>query len=260
MQGKWQQPFYQSGRHLSSEKQYIIKMFWKCSVTLYIKQETNQDEDSEEDEVEDEEEEDEIENEDYDEDVVKEESKNDSATEKNEPKAHEGKANEHVSTAEKDTKMNQEETTAINKVENEQPKIAATGVNSSENDMGKTTFLEKTKRLSLFKRKSTTSQRSLQGNGNVAAVSHENTAEKSRSKESKDGNQNIKPENPRVTEPQNEEATGSGQNAQDRKSKSATCLLLWVLSGKLGHNTNLMDKLLALLSCGTKISGEPWTM
>lgn len=80
-------------------------MFLKHSVALYVKQETKKVEDSEEDEVEDEEE-DEIEEEEDDDDddeeeVVEEESKGDAATEKNEPKAHEGKPNEHVNIAEK---------------------------------------------------------------------------------------------------------------------------------------------------------------
>ncbi|XP_075710065.1 X-linked retinitis pigmentosa GTPase regulator-like isoform X2 [Rhinoderma darwinii] len=195
---------------------------------VHKRKETDKDEESEEDEVEEEEEvEDEEEDGEVEEDEEVEEDKEDSAIEKNEPKTPECKPEENLKTTEEATKMNQAESTSINKVENELelPKTV-NGVNSSENDSGKTTFLEKTRRLSLFKRRSTTSQKSLQGNGNVAAASKENGDEKSRSKESKDENEGRKQENPKVTEPTNMGATDTGQNAQDRKSKSATCLLL----------------------------------
>ncbi|XP_066456047.1 X-linked retinitis pigmentosa GTPase regulator isoform X2 [Eleutherodactylus coqui] len=188
----------------------------------------NNDEESEEEEEEDEVEDEEEDGEDEEEEG-EEENKDDPATETNAPKTQESKPEEPMKTAKEATEMNQEESSAINKVENEpeQPKTL-NGVNASENDSDKTTFLEKTRRLSLFKRRSTTSQRSLQGNGNVAVASNENGDQKSKSRstESKDENQNSKQENPKVTEPPNKEATDTGQNAQDRKSKSATCLLL----------------------------------
>ncbi|KAG9485637.1 hypothetical protein GDO78_008626, partial [Eleutherodactylus coqui] len=188
----------------------------------------NNDEESEEEEDEEEVEDEEEDGEDEEEEG-EEENKDDPATETNAPKTQESKPEEPMKTAKEATEMNQEESSTINKVENEpeQPKTL-NGVNASENDSDKTTFLEKTRRLSLFKRRSTTSQRSLQGNGNVAVASNENGDEKSKSRstESKDENQNSKQENPKVTEPPNKEATDTGQNAQDRKSKSATCLLL----------------------------------
>ncbi|XP_056414892.1 X-linked retinitis pigmentosa GTPase regulator isoform X2 [Hyla sarda] len=177
-------------------------------------------EEEEEDEVEDEEEEEEVEDEEeVEEEEVEEEENKEVVTVKTEPKAQEGKPEEQVNTAQEATQMKQEESTAITNVENElEQDKTVNGVNSSENNSGKTTFLEKTRRLSLFKKRSTTSQKSLQENGNVAAASNEeNSEEKSRIKESKDENQNGNSENPKVT-------TDTGQNSQDRKSKS--CVLL----------------------------------
>ncbi|XP_040279723.1 X-linked retinitis pigmentosa GTPase regulator isoform X2 [Bufo bufo] len=189
------------------------------------RKETNKDGECQEDEEEEDDEEEDVEDEEEDSEVEEEDNKDDSATEKNDSQVHTSKSEEQVSTTEEATKLNQEENRAINKVENEKTKTV-NGVNSSENDLGKTTFLEKTRRLSLFKRRSTTSQKSLQANENVEVPSQETGAEKSRSKENKDENQISKQENPKVTETPNEKAKDTGQNAQDRKSKSATCLLL----------------------------------
>ncbi|KAG8589785.1 hypothetical protein GDO81_006522 [Engystomops pustulosus] len=181
-----------------------------------------EDESEEEEEAEDEEEEDE---EEEDDDEVGEEMEKDKADSAPEPniQATESKPNEPTKTVGEVKKVSQDESTNINKTENEQPQTV-NGVNSPETESNKASFLEKTRRLSLFKRRSTTSQKSLQGNGNVAASSKEKD-ETSRSKESKDKIENIKPENPQITEPPNEETIKTGQNAQERKAKSATCLL-----------------------------------
>ncbi|XP_073523393.1 X-linked retinitis pigmentosa GTPase regulator-like isoform X2 [Phyllobates terribilis] len=189
------------------------------------RKEEHKDEDSEEEEDDDEDdddEEDEVEEEDDGEVEKKEDT---SAPQKNEIKAPENKPEEHLAAAVEATKLNQEESTADKKVENdlEQPKNG-NGVSSSENNSEKPTFFEKTRRLSLFKRRSTTSQRSLQGNGNVAPASKENGDETFRSKESKGEKPNNKQENPKIIEPPNEKTTENDQNIQDQKSKS--CVLL----------------------------------
>ncbi|XP_069802363.1 X-linked retinitis pigmentosa GTPase regulator-like [Dendropsophus ebraccatus] len=188
------------------------------------KQGTDKAEESEEEEDEEEEDEEEVEDEEEDDDDSNEEENADVVTEKNEPKVLERKSEEHVIPAPEAKKINKVENTAIRNVEQELEPKTVNGVNASETNPGKTTFLEKTRRLSLFKRRSTTSQKSLQENGNDAAASSGNGDEKSRIKESRDENENNKPENPKVTEPRNEETTDTGQNSQDRKSKS--CVLL----------------------------------
>ncbi|XP_069617718.1 X-linked retinitis pigmentosa GTPase regulator isoform X2 [Ranitomeya imitator] len=191
---------------------------------VHKRKEEIKDEDSEEEDEEDDDEEDEVEEEDGGEVKKKEDEEDNSAPEKNELKAPETKPEEHVA-AEEATKLNQEESTADKKVENdlEQP-TNVNGVRSSENDSGKPTFFEKTRRLSLFKRRSTTSQRSLQGSGNVAPASKENGDETFRSKESKGEKPNNKQDIPKIIEPPNEKTAENGQNVQDQKSKS--CVLL----------------------------------
>ncbi|KAM4046178.1 X-linked retinitis pigmentosa GTPase regulator [Anomaloglossus baeobatrachus] len=186
-------------------------------------EEEEEDEDEEGDEEEDDEEK-EVEEDDGD--VEKEDVEEDnSASKKNEIKAQESKPEKPAEAAVEATEVNQEESTAIKKVENdlEQPKND-NGVRSSETDSGKPTFFEKTRRLSLFKRRSVTSQRSLQGNGNVAPASKEIGDETFRGKESKNETPNTKLENPKTIEPPNEKTTENGQTVQDQKSKS--CVLL----------------------------------
>ncbi|KAM9320225.1 LOW QUALITY PROTEIN: X-linked retinitis pigmentosa GTPase regulator [Gastrophryne carolinensis] len=99
-------------------------------------------------------------------------------------------------------------------------------VHSSGNDTTKTTFLEKTRRLSLFRKRSTTSPKAPQANGSIDDSSKENTGQKTKTKESKDESQNSKQEDPNVIEQLNQTQPDNGANIHDAKSKAVTCTLL----------------------------------
>ncbi|XP_075052535.1 X-linked retinitis pigmentosa GTPase regulator isoform X2 [Mixophyes fleayi] len=188
---------------------------------VHKRKETNKDEESEEEEDEDEEEEEE-------EEEVKEveeekEDKDDPTVEKNEPKTHEEKPGTPVSPKQEVADMNQQQSVTSTQMDNDlEHSKGVNGVSSPENT-ARETFLEKTRRISLFKRRSTTSQKSLQGNGDTD-TSKEDGKEKTQTKESKDENQSK--ESPNTTELSNQELADTGQNKQDKKSKSATCILL----------------------------------
>ncbi|XP_063811641.1 X-linked retinitis pigmentosa GTPase regulator isoform X2 [Pseudophryne corroboree] len=180
------------------------------------KRKTNKDEESEEEDGDEEE--------DGEEDEEEDEDDADNPTaEKNELNTQESKPDTPVTPPIQATKMNQQQNITNSQTENEveHPK-SVNGANSPENP-GKATFLEKTRRISLFKRRSTTSQKSLQGNEDVNA-SKENDREKA--KESKDENQNKGSEKPNATEQSNHKLTDTGLDEQDKKSKSTTCVLL----------------------------------
>lgn len=188
---------------------------------------------SEEEEDEDEEEEeeafDEEEAEEEDEEEVERDEKDNTIKGNNDSVSNKSRTESPVKMSKEVTKIT-EQTVSSNKTasELENPQ-GVHEVLSSEKDVTKSTLFEKTRRLSLFKRRSTTSQ-SLQVNGGIANSSKENGPEKTKQAEktnnSKDENQNTKQEEAKVTEPPLQENPENIQSMQDKKSKSATCVLL----------------------------------
>ncbi|XP_040194054.1 X-linked retinitis pigmentosa GTPase regulator [Rana temporaria] len=193
------------------------------------KHESEEDEDEEEEEEEEAFDEEEAEEDDDEEEVEKNEKDN-TIKENNDSVSNKSRTESPVKMPEEVTKIT-EQTVSSNKTasELENPQ-GVNEVHSSEKDVTKSTLFEKTRRLSLFKRRSTTSQKSLQGNGGIANSSKENGPEKTKQAEktngSKDENQNTKQEEAKVTEPPLQENPENIQSLQDKKSKSATCVLL----------------------------------
>ncbi|XP_069060338.1 X-linked retinitis pigmentosa GTPase regulator isoform X3 [Pleurodeles waltl] len=94
-------------------------------------------------------------------------------------------------------------------------------------------ILERTKRMSLFKRKSSTSQKSMQENSEDAQSKVVSPSEKSKGKsnklpgiESKDENQNSTKGSPKEIMQSEQDLTQTGQNSQEKKTKSNTCAIL----------------------------------
>lgn len=183
----------------------------------------DEDDEDEEEEVLDEEEAEEDEEED------EEQDKNDTTERNNDSASNKSRTESPVKTPEEGTKITKETVSSKATSDLESPQ-AVSEVHSSENDTTKPTLLEKTRRLSLFKKRSTTSQKSLQGNGDTANTSIENDVDNSKraekTKVGKDENQNTKQEDAKMSEQHHQEQPENGQSMQDRRSKSATCVLL----------------------------------
>ncbi|OCT91702.1 hypothetical protein XELAEV_18014764mg [Xenopus laevis] len=158
--------------------------------------------------------------EDEPEEVSEEEDEDDTKSENNKVKPSENRAAATLVKTAVESKVDNE---------SEQPK-SVNGIGSTENSATKPTLFEKTKRLSIFKRLSTASQKSLQESKEESDAVKEDTSTNNESlkqpvkdKDAKDENQNHKQENSKETEQSNQDST---ETAQGRRSKSSTCTLL----------------------------------
>nr|ABB03733.1 RPGR 1-19 isoform [Xenopus tropicalis] len=142
--------------------------------------------------------------------------------------------NDQVKPSENIAEDTKGKTTAEGKVNNEgEYSKSVNGIGSTENNATKPTLLEKTKRLSIFKRLSTASQKSLQESKEEPETAMEDTSTNSEShkqavkdKDAKDENQNHTQENSKETEQSNQDSAETSQSTQGRRSKSSTCTLL----------------------------------
>ncbi|KAM4698891.1 X-linked retinitis pigmentosa GTPase regulator [Discoglossus pictus] len=192
---------------------------------VHKRKETSKEEESEEDENEDQEEEDEEEEID---------NEGDSAHDKNEVKTSaNGTPPKGTNTAVKTEE--QEKTIPVfeSRMEHEiERPNGVNGISSVENDTNKPAvgFIEKTRRISLFKRKSTISKKSQQENADESKTNNgENNSDKKemiKGKDSTDENENTTKGISKDTELSNPDNTETGKNTEVRRSKSATCVIL----------------------------------
>ncbi|KAM5180747.1 uncharacterized protein ACMZJ9_001294 [Mantella aurantiaca] len=221
-----------------------LRSMWELKEYKHEESEEDEDEDEEEDDDEEEKEEalDEEEAEEDDEEV-EEDDKDDTTKENDETVSNRSRTESPAKTPAEVTKIS-EPTVSSSKtgsgtgdmvpvaqipaeLENSQ---GINEVQSSGNELTKSTLLEKTRRLSLFKKRSTTSQKSLQGNEGIANASKENGAEKTKqaekTKDKKDESLNTKQEGAKMNEQPHQENPGNGQSMQDKTLKPTTCVLL----------------------------------
>ncbi|KAG8450537.1 hypothetical protein GDO86_002982, partial [Hymenochirus boettgeri] len=106
------------------------------------------------------------------------------------------------------------------------------GIGATENSATKPTLLEKTKRLSFFKRLSSTSQKTLQDNKENSDSLKENRASDETHKrvakgnKKMDVNENHAQENSKGTKMENQDTIETEANPEGKKIKSSTCVLL----------------------------------
>uniref|UniRef100_A0A803JEI1 RCC1-like domain-containing protein n=1 Tax=Xenopus tropicalis TaxID=8364 RepID=A0A803JEI1_XENTR len=167
--------------------------------------------------------------------VVEEEEPEEVSEEEEEEEEEDTKSeNDQVKPSENIAEDTKGKTTAEGKVNNEgEYSKSVNGIGSTENNATKPTLLEKTKRLSIFKRLSTASQKSLQESKEEPETAMEDTSTNREShkqavkdKDAKDENQNHTQENSKETEQSNQDSAETGQSTQGRRSKSSTCTLL----------------------------------
>ncbi|XP_053562443.1 X-linked retinitis pigmentosa GTPase regulator isoform X2 [Bombina bombina] len=194
------------------------------------RKEQDKDEESEEESEEDEAEEESDNEEEEGEDDEADDNDDDSSGDKKEVKT--------PANNDKDTKTEEQEKqekTPVIKDGMEHEPQNGNEICSVENDKEKPAvgLLEKTKRMSLFKRKSMTSKKPEQDKGENADASEtksiENTPkiqEATQGKGSIDENENKTKENSKNTELPNQEAVETGKGPVGRRSKSATCRII----------------------------------